>query len=326
MRRKLAMALAMVFSLAGTVPALAADYDDLFFQKEIPWNNGQLTVYGGGELHGFGCRCMPFGSVKMQIPEGMFGKRLYFQVVQQDANGMRPITPANYWGIHEKEGVVVLSEEGVFSVACDAAEKDVGLAPTSVGVEQNGTAYTLRLMGGTAYGDNAFYGKGDRVLTNTLFYLYINPPEYRKDYDTESYTLEVSAGSEIAVVNGEETVWQGGVYKNDEGVLMVPLRSAMASLPRKCFQGILREEASRETVVVWRAHIYRFGEGEAEYTKNGKEIEGVAKVERKDGVTYIPFDTMQEFWDEGKISYGKGSGKITGMIRMPKEESGAEGQ
>lgn len=324
MKRKLALAL--VFSLAGAVPAFAADYNDLFFQKEIPWNNGQLTVYGGGELHGFGCRCMPFGSIKMQIPESMLGKRLYFQVVQQDANGTRPITPANAWGIHEKKEAVVLSEEGVFSVACDAAEKDIGLAPAFVDVERSGTAYILRLLGGTAYGDNAFYGKEDRVLTNTLFYLYINPPEYRKDYDTVSYTLEVSVGSDRIGMNGEEMVCQEGVYENKEGRLMVPLRSAMASLPRRCLQGVLWDENSQEAVVIWRSHIYRFKEGETVYTKDGKEIAGAAKVERKDGVIYIPFETMREFWEDSKISYGKGNGKITGTIRVPKEESGAEGQ
>lgn len=326
MKRKLALALAMVFSLAGTVPAWATDYNDLFFQKEIPWNNGQLTVYGGGELHGFGCRCMPFGSTKMQIPESMFGKRLYFQVVQQDANGMRPITPANYWGIHEKKEAVVLSEEGVFSVACDAAEKDIGLAPAFVDVERNGTAYTLRLLGGTAYGDNAFYGKEDRVLTDTLFYLYSNPPEYRKDTDIESYTLEVSAGANHVVMNGEEMVWQEGVYENKDGRLMVPLQSAMVSLPKECFQGILWDESNQETVVIWYSHVYRFKEGEAVYTRNGKEIAGTAKVERKDGVIYIPFETMREFWDQGDISYRKGHAKIIGTIRVPKGENGTEGK
>lgn len=326
MRRKLAIALAMVFSLASTVPAWATGYQDLFFQKEIASENGQLTVYGGGELHGFGCRCMPMGSIKMQIPEGMFGKRLYFQVVQQGAKGMRAITPADHWGIYEKGENVPLSAEGIFSVACDAAEKSIAFAPTAVDVDRSGTAYALRLLGGTAYGDNTFYGKEDRVLTNTLFYLYISPPGYRKDYDIKRYTLEVSAGSEIALINGEENAWNGKAYKNEDGVWMVPLRSALASLPQDSFKGILWEEATNTAIVIWVSRTLRFTEGEAVYTRNGKEIAGTAKVERKDGVTYIPFETMREFWDEGEISYDRESRKITGTILVPKEESGAEGQ
>lgn len=322
MKKNIALALVIAFTMMSTVPAWAS-YQELTFQKSFSTENGEISIYGTGDMHTFACRCMPSGSLVLQIPEEMMGKKLYFQMIRWGSGETKAVTAADYLQIYERSEEIPLSPEGIFSIDCDSTEKTLGFRPYTAVIGEKGTHYALWLLGGTEYADNAFYGQADKTLTDTMFYFYQAPPAYRKDYETKSHTLEVTAGSNIAVVNGEEMVWSGEVYQNEEGILMVPLRSALASLPKGLCQGILWEEATNTAIVIRLFHTYRFTEGKSVFTKNGERIKGVAKVERKNGVVYIPFETLELFWSKGKVTGdGTGKGKISGTIDVPKEKEG----
>jgi len=331
MKRKLALALAMVFSLAGTVPAFAADDNDLVFRKEFAADSGKITVEGTGEIFYSTYRGVPAGSsFDIKISEGMQGKKLYFRAMEQDAQGKRPVAAKIYetfdpindpWNEKGK----VLSENGELAIDCTASVRSLKFMPPYFeGNYAHGTAYTLELVGGTEHADNVFYGQENKSLANAMVYCYDDFSAYRDQYDTIDHSMGILEGSDTAWINGEETVWNGKAYKNEYGVWMVPLRSAVASLPQNHCIGMIWEDATNTAIIVWHPCRLRFTEGEAVYTRNGEEIRGMAKVERKDGVIYIPLETMREFWDDSKISYGKGNGKITGKVRMPIEKSKTE--
>lgn len=320
MKKRFVLALVAVFTL-GVGTTAWANYNELTFQKEFMTQSGKVTIMGRGDMHSFSCRCLPSGELQLQIPKGMQGKKLYFQMTQWGAEGIRTITPPNSLEIREDQEQIFLSETGVFSVNCDATEKIIGFAPWGVNIGKEGTHYAIRLLGGTEYADNAFYGQADKVLTESMFYFYPPAPDYKKDCETVNYTMEVTAGSYIISINGEERAWKQTAYQNEDGVLMVPLRDALKSLPERFFQGMFWEENADEMIVIHMFDIYRFTEGKAVYTKNDREFAGAAKMERRDGVSYVSFDFLKDFFGDGTLQDdGNGHGKMAGTLFMPKEE------
>ena len=265
-------------------------------EKKIYTEKGKIKISTEGGYHLLDYRYVPERKVLIQLPEEekYTKEKLYFAIRGESAT----LTA-------ESEAKVEFLEEGtVVAVPLKEAENGEILLETEVGylrkAVENGTEFSLWLLGGKEHKNNLLSGKEDVLLREDFVWMKDNTP---KKTPTE---VLLTVGRETIQFNGAEKHILAPIRRNTDGQIMVAAKDlgmVMEGLQTVGFN-ILWDGNTRTVTLQMGNRTISATDGDKTWRYQGQELTGkTAPKIMEDGVMYLPLREMAQVFDYQTIEW-----------------------